>query len=75
MHAYFVDKMQGVRMEGKHLEFSYWYEPRQRWAHCSLNATADTMMAGQCDAELDVQGWGAAPSYLWRQAPAKETSP
>jgi hypothetical protein len=75
MHADFVDKVQDVRIEGKHLEFSYWYEPRQKWAHCSLNATADTMLAGQCDGELDVHDWGTLPSYLWLQAPAKQASP
>jgi len=75
MHAYFVDKVRDVHIDGKHLEFNYWYEPRQKWARCNLNATADTMMAGQCDGEIDVRDWGTLPSYLWLQTPVKEVSP
>jgi hypothetical protein len=74
MHAYFRDKVRDLRIDGKHLEFSYWYEPRERWAHCRFNAAIDTM-AGFCDAEINMQDWGAAPSYLWRQPSVKESSP
>jgi hypothetical protein len=75
MHAYFVAEARDVRIDGKHLEFTYWYEPLHRWARCSFDAAADTM-AGVCDGEIDAQTWGAVPSYLWRAtvAPPSDAS-
>jgi hypothetical protein len=67
MHSKFVADTKDVVFAGGHLEFSYWYKPLARWAHCSLTAgpTGDTM-AGSCDGELGVGNWTRVPSYLWR---------
>jgi hypothetical protein len=74
MHANFMDKVRDVRIDAKHLEFSYWYEPRQRWAHCAFRVAVDTM-AGFCDSEISTRDWGRAPSYLWLQPALKDASP
>ena len=65
MHAYFVGGVKDIKVDGGHVEFTYWYEPRARWAHCAFDADGDRM-SGTCDGEIDALSWGAVPSFLWR---------
>jgi hypothetical protein len=67
MHGNFVANTRKVVFADGHLDFSYWYRPLARWAHCNLTpgASGDTM-AGNCDGELSAGRWGSVPSYLWR---------
>jgi len=67
MHAYFVGGVKDIRVTGGHLEFTYRYEPLNRWAHCAFDAEDDRLV-GTCDGEIDARTWGAVPSYLWRAA-------
>ena len=68
MHAYFMHRVRDVRLDGKYVAFSYWYEPKKRWAHCNLTASADTM-TGVCDGEPAVGQWGPIRADLWRAQP------
>lgn len=67
MHGNFVANTKDVVFAGGHLDFSYWYQPLMRWAHCDLTigAAGDTM-SGSCDGELSVGRWGDVPTFLWR---------
>jgi hypothetical protein len=65
MHDGFESVTRDVRVEGNHLEFTYWYAPLERWSRCSFERSGDRM-SGVCDGETSVKHWGVVPSQLWR---------
>ncbi len=69
MHDYFVGDTKDISVEGKHLEFTYWYAPLCRSATCSLDLAGDRMN-GQCEGEIKAVQWGEVPTYLWREGPS-----
>jgi hypothetical protein len=70
MHERFVDTTRGTRLTGHYLQFTYWYEPRRRYAACRLVLATDAnTMSGVCQGEVDARHWGWTPVYLWRVPP------
>jgi uncharacterized protein YbbC (DUF1343 family) len=73
MRTHYVGGTKEVSLSAAQLEFSYWYAPLERWAHCSLNVS-EGRMDGECDGELSAREWGKVPTHLWRVAPAATMS-
>ena len=65
MHSDFESGTRDVRVDGGHLEFTYWYAPLGRWSRCTLDRSGDRM-SGICEGETSVSHWGALQTQLWR---------